>query len=303
MTSLKPLAVLFKKKFPQVCELALDLNLTLVLVGGVTRDFLLLGHLSEDIDIEVHRQDDQSYFQFKDELNKIGVASINQLNIITYTANEGSLEFTPPRIEIYNGAMGHSNFKPEFMNTTPFQNSFKRRDITINAIGFNPINKELIDPFSGVKDIESKTIRPVSDDFSKDPVRFIRAVRFKTNFGFDYSTSIKTMMDTEGLKGLNAHHFFLEYAKAKNKMDFLKDIKRNFKKSFLKDFIFLPSSEIDELSHLKLWWYLKNENKDYLAWIGASVKNYQRALNVYKNKGEGIEKLPLREQDFLSRII
>ncbi len=63
----------------------------------------------------------------------------------------------------------------------------KRRDFTINAIAYDPIEKEIIDPHSGLNDIKQKTIRAIGNPlerFREDGLRLIRACRFASQLGF-----------------------------------------------------------------------------------------------------------------------
>lgn len=56
-----------------------------------------------------------------------------------------------------------------------------RRDFTINAIAFDPINGCVLDPYRGLEDIHAGRIRAVGDAlvrFSEDGLRVLRAARF-----------------------------------------------------------------------------------------------------------------------------
>lgn len=62
------------------------------------------------------------------------------------------------------------------------------RDFTINAMAFDPLAREIIDPAGGKKDIRAKRIAAVGEPeacFLADPLRLIRAVRFSANLGFN----------------------------------------------------------------------------------------------------------------------
>lgn len=63
-----------------------------------------------------------------------------------------------------------------------------RRDFTVNAVAWDPLTGEVIDPFGGFADIRSRTIRAVGDPYERlreDALRTLRAVRFSAQFGFD----------------------------------------------------------------------------------------------------------------------
>src|SRR5437016_895954 len=62
-----------------------------------------------------------------------------------------------------------------------------RRDFTINAIAYHPVQPEWRDPFKGADDLEHKLIRSVGDAnwrFQEDYLRILRALRFSARFGF-----------------------------------------------------------------------------------------------------------------------
>ncbi|MBZ0117424.1 MAG: hypothetical protein K8H88_10540, partial [Sandaracinaceae bacterium] len=62
-----------------------------------------------------------------------------------------------------------------------------RRDFTVNAIAYDPITEELVDPWGGLADLEARLIRAVGEPderFGEDGLRVLRAARFCATLGF-----------------------------------------------------------------------------------------------------------------------
>ena len=89
-------------------------------------------------------------------------------------------EYALARTERKTGA-GYKGFAVQATSDVTLEQDLARRDLTINAIAKAP-NGTLIDPFNGLADIKSKTLRHVSDAFAEDPVRILRAARFAARF-------------------------------------------------------------------------------------------------------------------------
>ncbi|MGH7558131.1 MAG: CCA tRNA nucleotidyltransferase [Gemmatimonadota bacterium] len=63
-----------------------------------------------------------------------------------------------------------------------------RRDFTINAIAWDPVEDRIRDPWGGVRDLEEGRLRTVGDPdvrFREDVLRILRAFRFKARFDMD----------------------------------------------------------------------------------------------------------------------
>lgn len=68
-----------------------------------------------------------------------------------------------------------------------------RRDFTINAMAYRPLDGEFIDDYDGAGDICKGVIRCVGDAgrrISEDPLRSLRAVRFGSKYGFDIEPDV-----------------------------------------------------------------------------------------------------------------
>lgn len=62
-----------------------------------------------------------------------------------------------------------------------------RRDFSLNALYYCPVEEVIIDYVGGVKDIRSKILRPIiplKQIFVEDPVRMVRAVKYSAMLGF-----------------------------------------------------------------------------------------------------------------------
>ncbi|NOQ96033.1 MAG: HD domain-containing protein [Desulfobacterales bacterium] len=69
------------------------------------------------------------------------------------------------------------------------------RDFTFNALAYDIINRRIIDPFGGKKDMANKVVRAVLDPlerFQEDPLRMMRAIRFSLEL--EYSIEPETLM-------------------------------------------------------------------------------------------------------------
>jgi poly(A) polymerase len=69
-----------------------------------------------------------------------------------------------------------------------------RRDFTMNALFYDPEQQIVVDYVDGIKDIRKKQVKPViplSEIFSDDPVRMIRAVKYAAATGFSLPFNLK----------------------------------------------------------------------------------------------------------------
>jgi len=63
-----------------------------------------------------------------------------------------------------------------------------RRDFTVNAIAYDPVDGHVVDPFGGLRDMREKVLRAVGDPnerFQEDGLRILRGARFAATLGFE----------------------------------------------------------------------------------------------------------------------
>jgi tRNA nucleotidyltransferase (CCA-adding enzyme) len=90
-------------------------------------------------------------------------------------------------------ARGYQGFAVYAAPDVTLEQDLLRRDFTINAIAEDADGK-LIDPHNGVADLRAGILRHVSNAFSEDPVRILRAARFAARFGFTIAPETIALM-------------------------------------------------------------------------------------------------------------
>lgn len=166
------------------------------LVGGSVRDSILsaktgIDYEMKDFDLEVYGIPPQD---LKEKLSKIygKVEEVGEsfgVYKVKIDGIEESIDIAIPRIdkpseEIKKGRGIISNSDPYL----DMVSAVKRRDITINSILYDPVKKQVIDPFGGWYDLMGGVIRVTdSDTFIEDPLRVLRVAQFASRFGFKIS--------------------------------------------------------------------------------------------------------------------
>jgi tRNA nucleotidyltransferase (CCA-adding enzyme) len=88
-------------------------------------------------------------------------------------------------------AKGYKGFAIHASPEVTLEQDLARRDLTINAIA-RADDGQLVDPFNGITDIRSKTLRHVSEAFAEDPVRILRVARFSARL-VDFNVAPETL--------------------------------------------------------------------------------------------------------------
>jgi tRNA nucleotidyltransferase (CCA-adding enzyme) len=151
------------------------------LVGGWVRD-ALMGHPSEDIDIEVSGV---SFDELLAVLKPFGSTDVvgKSFGVIKLNRDGRVYDFSLPRRESKTGT-GHRGFRIEPDPLLNDAEAAARRDFTLNAIAWDPITKALIDPLGGEADLRAGILRHSSPAFVEDPLRVLRAMQFAARFDF-----------------------------------------------------------------------------------------------------------------------
>lgn len=152
-------------------------------VGGAVRDGLMGLPEGNDFDIVT----EESSKELADFLYKSGVSSISpvvysRFGTALVRVSEAQVEIVTARRESYDP----ESRKPEVAPATLLDDA-RRRDFTINTLLRNLHTGELLDPLgTGLQDLKNRVLRtPLDPDatFNDDPLRMLRAVRFRWRLG------------------------------------------------------------------------------------------------------------------------
>lgn len=172
--------------FSKISEVADTQNVECFVIGGFVRD-IFLQRESKDIDVVVLGSGIAIAESLASSLGKKAYLSVfKNFGTAQVKFKDIEVEFVGARKESYQ----RDSRKPIVEDGT-LEDDQNRRDFTINAMAIC-LNKErfgeLIDPFNGLKDLDTKIIRtPLDPDitFSDDPLRMMRAIRFATQLDFE----------------------------------------------------------------------------------------------------------------------
>jgi len=113
-----------------------------LIVGGWVRDYLL-GHDAKDIDVEVHGLPLE---RLETILGAFGpVITVGRIFGVLRVKGF-DVDFSLPRRDSKTGT-GHRGFRVEFDPDLDFEAASRRRDLTINSMGFDPITQEVLDRY------------------------------------------------------------------------------------------------------------------------------------------------------------
>ncbi len=155
---------------------------TPIAVGGCVRDHVL-GIAPKDIDIEVYGI---ALDELESVLKTIGSVfavgkSFGVLKVVLHQFENATFDVSLPRTENKEG-QGHRGFIVQTDSNLSFKQAARRRDFTINAMGVDLSNHQLLDPYNGIDDLKNHILRHVSDAFSEDPLRVLRGCQFVARF-------------------------------------------------------------------------------------------------------------------------
>lgn len=184
-----------------------------LLVGGCVRDGILNQPVDErhvvDVDMEVYgiTADDLLILLKKDyEIDAVGQS------FGIFKVRKHHIDVALPRRESKMG-QGHRGFLVTGDPMLEPEEALLRRDFTINAILWDPLTNEVMDPLNGMKDLEDRVLRHCSEHFSEDPLRVLRAMQLIARFELNVDPRTLNLCRTIQPEELSKERIFGEWKK------------------------------------------------------------------------------------------
>jgi tRNA nucleotidyltransferase (CCA-adding enzyme) len=176
-------------------------------VGGFVRD-RFIGVEPSELDLEI--------FGIPQERLPVLLAEFGRVEPIGQAFpvyKIGKIDVALPRRESKSGT-GHKGFTVEGDPSMPFQEAARRRDFTINAMGWDPLTGELLDHYGGQRDLTDRILRVVDPaTFADDSLRLLRAVQFAARFELTIDPESEAICRAISLDDLPAERIWGEFEK------------------------------------------------------------------------------------------
>ncbi len=193
-----------------------EMNAKAIIVGGSVRDHFLNIPI-KDYDIEVYGLStiDDLELLLK-EHGKVKLVG-KSFGVLKFVHKGQEYDFAFPRREKKSG-VGHKGFEVVSDGFMSYTQASKRRDFTINAMGYDIAKNEFLDPFDGMHDMNMKILKHIDDKtFVEDPLRVCRGVQFCARLEYEMAEKTKklcmVMVENGDLEELPKERIFEELKK------------------------------------------------------------------------------------------
>ncbi len=178
-----------------------------LIVGGWVRD-RLLGLASKDIDIEVFGV---PAADLRTLLERFGRVETIGESFTVYKL--GTIDVSLPRRDSKVGR-GHRGFLVEGDPAMSVGEAARRRDFTINAISYDPLTGDYLDPCGGRSDLDARLLRLVdAAAFGDDSLRVLRAMQLVARFELTVTPETMAVCRTIPLDDLPPERIWGEFEK------------------------------------------------------------------------------------------
>ena len=202
--------------FDSLYKLFLKNGYSLFFVGGTVRDYLL-GLELNDLDVVTNATPEQMHQFIID-----GDFTFERYGSVKVKIYNFKFDITTLRTEKQYDDFRHPS-KIVFCDS--LEEDVLRRDFTINGL-YMDHEKRIIDLVNGQKDLKNRIIRTIGDPdkrIKEDPLRILRALRFKIEFDFEIDEKLMLAIKNNGdmLRNLNKDKVIMEIKKSSKPKELL----------------------------------------------------------------------------------
>lgn len=169
------------------------------LVGGCVRD-MLLGLEPKDFDVATNASPEQVRHAFRNGRiigRRFKIVHVRfGREVIEVTTYRGAPAKTHQDERTHRVGEGGRLLADNIYGS--LDEDAMRRDLTVNALYYNPATDEVLDYHDGLADIKQGLLRVIGDPverYREDPVRMLRVVRFASKLGFEIEPSASEAID------------------------------------------------------------------------------------------------------------
>ena len=161
-------------------------------VGGAVRD-LLAGRQPKDFDVAT----DAHPLQIKRLFRSARAIGRRFRLVHVYCARDKYIEVSTFRSQVAPGVDTDTPARDLNNAFGTMEEDARRRDFTINALYYCPVEEQLIDYVGGFPDLRHRRLRTLDRadaSFAEDPVRMIRAVKYASLLKFPFPASLGALI-------------------------------------------------------------------------------------------------------------
>jgi tRNA nucleotidyltransferase (CCA-adding enzyme) len=187
---------------PELARAVAQAGGRLLVVGGWVRD-ALLGHDSKDVDLEIFGLAAESVSAL---VRPLGFTERVGRQFPIWRHTRAGLDLALAR----GGENASRALDPATLPSL-VRAASRHRDLTLNAIAWDPLEDRLLDPLGGVADLESRLLRAADPErFGLDPLRLLRVARLCARLKARVDPALVSLCQTLDLGGLPVERVAVE---------------------------------------------------------------------------------------------
>jgi len=193
----------------EVATIVRDAGGRALMVGGAVRDLALGVPNVKDVDVEVFSIEPARLQELLSSRFRVDPCGLS-FGVLKLESVE--MDISIPRRETKRG-IGHKGFLIDSDPNLSIREAACRRDFTINAMYYDPLEGIFEDPYGGMNDLRDRRLRHVSEKFAEDPLRVLRGMQFIARFDLYPAPETVEICRSISMEDLPPERLFGEWSK------------------------------------------------------------------------------------------